>query len=190
MIEKGLTLVEVLISFSIAAAVGGLLLITLVNSSGLFYKESSTVSIGLNTNDALAQVRQSIKESNRVVASYIADSNTYTSGPSQIVLQIPSLDSQNNIILGAFDYFVFFRDQTKLRFKTFPDVLSSRRAQDQIFSTNVDSLVFEYLNQAYPPLEVTPITATKVRITLKLKTRMGQTFETNTASAEANLRND
>lgn len=188
--QRGLTLVEVLISFSIAVAVGGLLLITLVNSSGLFYKQSSTVSIGLNTNDALAKVRQSIKESNRVAALYTSGSETYTSGATQIVLQVPSLNFENNIIVGVFDYFVFFQDQTKLRFKIFPDPLSSRRTQDQIFSTNVDNLVFKYLNSANPPVEITPITATKVRITLALKQRSGATYESNIATSEANLRND
>ena len=188
--QKGLTLVELLISSSIAVVVGGLLLTIILNSAGLFYKESSKVDIGLNTNDGLAQVRKSIKESNKVIPTFTDGSVIYTSGVSQLVLQIPSIDQSGNIIPATFDNFVFFLDQTKLLFKTFPNALSSRKAQNQIFSTNVQSLVFQYLNSASPPVEVTPISATKVRTTLTLKEKSGADYETNIATSEANLRNN
>lgn len=188
--QKGLTLVEILISSSIAVFVGSILLIIMVNSSGLYYKESAKINIGLNTNDVLSKVRKSIKESSAVVALYNSDSETYTSGVTQIVLKLPSLDSSGNIILGSFDHFVFFRDQNKFRFKTFPDMTSSRKAQDQILSNIADNLVFQYFNSANPPIEVIPKKAAKVRITLTLKEISGPTYETNTATSEANLLND
>ncbi len=178
--SKGLTLVELLISTSIAVVVGGLLLTILANSSGLFYKESSKVSIGLNTNDALAKVRSSIKES-----SGVED----TSGSNTLVLKVPSLDKSNNIIANAFDYFIFFRDENKLRFKIFPNEASFRKIQDQIFSTDVNRLTFNYLNSSNPPAEVAPKDATKVRISLTLKQKSGTDYETSTAVSEANLRN-
>lgn len=188
--EKGLTLVEVLISSSIAALVGGLLIMIMVNSTGLFYEESSKVSMGLNTNEALAQVRKSIKESSAILPSYVAGSVTYTSGESTIVLKVPSLDSSGNIISSTFDYFVFSRDLTNLRFKTFPDPVSSRKAQDQIFSTSLDDLRIQYFNSVNPPVEVDPVKATKVRMTVTLKQKNGLTYEINISTSEANLRND
>ncbi len=178
--SKGITLVEVIISTSIAVVVGGLLLTILANSSGLFYKESSKVSIGLNTNDALAKVRSSIKESSGVVD---------TSGSNKLVLKVPSLDQSSNIIADTFDVFVFSQDENKLRFKIFPNEASSRKIQDQIFSTDVDQLIFSYLNSGNPPTEVAPVNATKVRISLTLKQKSGEGYETNTANSEANLRN-
>lgn len=188
--QLGFTLFEVLISMSIAVVVGGLLLLIMVNSVGLFYNESSKVNIGLNTNDALNQVRKNIKESSGVAASYTAGSTTYSSGGTQAVLKVPSLDLSGNIITNTFDYFVFFQDALKLRFKTFPNALSSRKAQDQIFTTSLDKLVFQYLNSANPPVEVAPISATKVKITLTLKQKAGAAYQISTATSEANLRND
>lgn len=188
--EAGLTLVEILISSSIAVVVGSLLLIIMVNSSGLFYKESSKVNIGLNTDDALSKVRKSIKESSAVVANYTQGLETYTSGVTMIVLKLPSLDSSGNIIPNVFDYFVFFKDQSHLRFKTFPDIVSFRKPQDQIFSTNVEGLVINYLTSDNPPVEVSPSSAAKVRITLTLKEKNWSTDETHTATSEANLLND
>lgn len=185
---RGLTLVEVLIAMGIATIVGGLLLVIMVNSAGLFYKQSSKVEQGLGINDALAKVRQTIKETSSIAASYTDGSTTYTSGEQQIVLKIPSIDGSGNVISNTFDYFVFFLDQTKLRFKIFKDATSTRGVANQIFSTNVDSLKFQYLDLT--GAEVTPISAVKVRITLTLKQKAGAGYEQNTATSEANLRND
>ena len=188
--SKGLTLIEVLISMSIAVIVGVLLVVIIVNSAGLYSQESSKLSEGLNINDALSQVRGSIKDASAIVASYNSGSTTYTSSATQLVLKMPSIDSSNNIIANTFDYFVFFLDQNKLRFKTFTDSTSFRKNQDQIFSTSVNSLTFQYFNSANPPVEVIPISAARVKVTLTLKQKNGNVVEQKTATTEASLRND
>ncbi len=188
--ERGLTLVEVLVAMGLAAVVGTLLLSVMINSAGLFYKESSKLQEGLNINDTLAKVRQSIKQSSGVSATYTSSGTTYTSSSTQIVLKIPAIDALGNIISSTFDYLVFFQDSTKLRYKLFPDAQSSRKSQDQIFSTSVDSLTFKYLDSQNPPNEVVPGSATKVRIILSLKQKNGQAIELNTATSEVSLRND
>ncbi len=187
---KGLTLMEVLIAMGLAVATGTLLLSIMINSAGFFYKQSSKLQEGLNINDALSKVRQSTRLSSGVVSTYTSGGITYTSSATQIVLKVPALDNLGNVIANTFDYIVFFQDQTKLRYKLFPDAQSSRKSQDQIFSTSVDSLTFKYLDSQNPPNEVTPVSATKVRIILSLKQKNGQTIETNTATSEAALRND
>jgi len=189
-VKNGLTLIEVVLAAGIAAIIGVLLLVIIINSAGLYSKEASKVSQGLNNNDALNMVRKSIKESSAVAAQYVSGSTTYTSGTTQLILKLPSIDSSNNIIPNTTDYFVFFLDTTKLRLKVFPDNTSSRKSQDQIFSTSVNSLNFQYFNLANPPLEVTAVNALKVRISLTLRQKNGQIYETSTATSEANLRND
>lgn len=187
---KGLTLVEILITMGISIVVGMLLLIIIVNSAGLFYNQSSKLNLGLNTNDTLSQIRQSVKEASFIQASFTFGSDTYTSGTTQLVLKVPSIDSLSNIIVNTFDYFIFFQDQKKLRFKTFPDPASNRKAQDQIFSTHVDSLTFKYFDLANPANEVVPTAAKKVLVSLALKQKSGISYETSIATSEANLRND
>lgn len=190
MTQKGLSLVELLIAMSIATVVGTLLVVVIVNSSGLFYKESSKLNIGLNINDALSKVRGHMKEANAVASSYTAGSTTYTSAETQLVLKVPSLNSSSNIIPNTFDYFIYFLDTSKLRLVTYPDSQSSRKAQDQIFSTNVDRVIFKYFDLANPANEVAPQAAKKISISLTLKQGSSTNYETNTATSEANLRND
>lgn len=187
---NGLTLIEILVAMGIATLVGVLLVVIIVNSAGLFSKQSSKVQAGLNINDTLSQIRSSIKDANAVADSYTDGQTVYITGLSQLILKVSSIDSSGNIIESTYDYFVFFQDQSLLRFKTFPDPASSRKAIDRIFSTSADSLNFQYFNSANPPVEVTPTSATKVRITLTLKQKIGINYETQTATSEANLRND
>ena len=179
---KGLTLIEVLVAMGIATVAGMLLVVIIVNSAGLFTRQSSKVSGGLSINDALLQIRGSIKQASAVVGQYISGPITYTTGVSQLVLKVSSIDSSGNIIANTYDFFVFFVDQGSLHFKTFPDSSSFRKAADQVLSIGVDSLNFQYFNSANPPVEIAPVSATKVRITLILKQ--------NIATSEADLRND
>lgn len=188
--QKGLTLVEVLIAMGIAAMVGGLLMVIITNSTGIFTKQSAKVSTGLNANDALAVIRSSIKQAGSVAALYTDGSTTYTSGEDQLVLKVSSLDSSGKNIADTYDTFVFFLDQNILRYKVFPNPLSTREPVDRIFSTAASDLHFQYFNSATPPLEVAPASAAKVKITLTLRQKAGINFETNVATSEASLRND
>ena len=171
--RQGLTLIEVLVAMGIATITGVLLLVIIVNSAGLFSNQSSKVQEGLNINDSLAMMRGSIKQANAVDAQ---------SSTSQLVLKVASIDSSNNIIANTYDDFSFYLDQNFLHFKIFPNASSSRKTADRIFSNSVDSLKLQYFNSANPPVEVAPVTASKVRISLTLKQ--------STATSEANLRND
>ena len=188
--EKGLTLLEVLITTAIAIIVGLLLFAVLINSAGIFYKENSRIGQGLSSNDALNLIRQEIKQSSGVVSSYQIDAATYTSGETQLVLKIPSIDSSENIITDTFDYFVFYQDQDKLRLKSEPNAQSSRKKQNQILALNVSKVLFQYFNNAYPPGEVAAASATKVRLTLSLKQKAGAGTEQNISTSEATLNND
>lgn len=170
---KGLTLIEVLVAMGIATVVGVSLVAIIVTSAGLFSNQSSKVQEGLNINDLLAAIRGSIKQANAVDAQ---------SSATQLVLKVASIDYSNNIIANTYDYFSFYLDQNFLHFKVFPDVSSSRKSADQILANSVDNLKLQYFNSANPPVEVAPNSATRVRISVTLKT--------TTATSEANLRND
>lgn len=187
---KGLTLMELLVTMGIVVAAAGLLLIIILNSAGVYYKQSSKLQGGLNINDSLGQIRANIKQSNSIAASYTTNGTTYTSGPTQLVLKVSSIDSSGNIIVSTYDYFVYFSDTSFLRFKSFPDPGSARKGADQILSSSLNSLLFQYFDVAVPPNEVAPPISKKVQVTLVLKQKSGADFEINTATSEANLRND
>ena len=190
--KNGLTLVEAVIATAIAAVLAMLLPVIIVNTAGIFYKESSKVNIGLSINDALSQIRENVKESYGISSTYPpSGSPVYTSSSDVIVLKILSIDSQGSILDNTFDFFVYYKDDDKLRFKSFPDSLSTRLPADQILSNNLNSLVFQYFDSSTPPVEVVSQTATKVKITLSLKQKStAGNYEQIISTSEASLRND
>ncbi|MBI2019148.1 hypothetical protein HYS95_00575 [Candidatus Daviesbacteria bacterium] len=188
--NKGLTLVEVLVAMGIVTVTGVLLVAVIVNSTGVFSKQSSKIQTGVSINDSLMQIRGAIKQASGIAETLTQGSATYTTGSDQLILKVISIDSSNNIIEETFDYFVIFQDQNILRFKIFPDAQSSRSSADKILSVSLDGILFQYFNSGIPPSEVTPAEATKIRVSLKLKQKAGSSFEINTATSEANLRNN
>lgn len=189
--KSGLTLIEVLIAMGIASVVGALLLVIMFNSAGLFYQQSSKVGQGLGLNDALSQIRSSIRQSSAIASSYTDGSTIYTSSATQLVLKVASIDASGNLVPDTFDYFVFFKDETKLRFKSFLAPQSNgRKASDRILSLNVENVLFQYYDLANPPQEVAPTSASNIKMTLTLKQKSGANYETSIATSEANLRND
>lgn len=188
--EKGITLTEAIIALGIAGVIGVMLVAIIVNSTGLFYKESSLLKQGLGVNDSLAKIRSSIKESSSIAQDYTDSATTYTSSTDQLVLKVPAINSSGDIIANTFDHYIFSLEQQILHFKIFPDQDSNRSLTDQVLSTNVDNIKFQYFDSSTPPLEVPPQTAVKVKITLTLREKAGADFEQITATSEANLRND
>lgn len=188
--KKGFTLIEVLLSSSIAAVVGVLLLGIIINNTGLFYQQSSRVNQGLDSNDALLSIRSSIKESSVVSVGYPELTPTYTTGVSVLVLKLPAFNASNQVIANVFDYAVFVVESGKLKIKVFPSVApaSSRKPQNTILAENVESIIFKYYNLA--GAEVSAVDAVRVKTTLKLNQKAGSKNETSIATAEAILRND
>lgn len=181
--EKGLTLVEVLVALGIVSVVGALILMIIVNSAGIFTDQSVKVQGGVDANEALSQMRRTVKDASSVAASYTDGATVYTTGANQLVLKLAAFDNSGNIIDNSFDYVVFFRDQKIIRMKIFPDAVSSRKPANTVLATQATDLYFQYFNAASPPAEITPVSAAKVRISLKLN-------KISIATSEANLRND
>ena len=186
-VESGFTLPEVITVTVVAVIIGGLVLGIMIQNTRVFVSESSKVSQGLNSNDALEQIKSEIKQSSAVAASYTSSGITYTSGINTLVLQIPAVDSSGNSIDSVFDYGVFTVSSGNLLFKIFTDPLSKRVPVDQILAKNVNQISFKYLDLAG---DVIPTGAIKVKVALILQQRIGVNFQTSISTTEANLRND
>jgi hypothetical protein len=188
--DKGFTLIEILITLLVGILVGGLLLLILVNNAGIFYKQSSKVSEGIGSNDALLSINSSIKSAASVVSGYPLISPTYNTNDSTLVLQLPSIDANSEIIPSGYDYEVFIVQNNNLWIKTFPSLspTSSRKPQDKILANNVSNLLFKYFDGSGN--EVTPTNAVKILAVLTLKQKAGIGDEVKVATTEASLRND
>jgi len=189
--ERGFTLVEIMVVMSVVMVAGGLLLAILVNSTGVFYQQSAKLNQGLGVNDSLSSIRKSIKEADSIAANYpLTGTPQYSSGPSQMVLRLPAIDVAGSKIYNVFDYIVYAVFDGRLYFKLFPDTQngSVRIEENRILTGNVSSVRFEYLDVSNNPVALNLVE--KVKVTLVLEQKAGNGYEKNTATSEANLRND
>lgn len=185
---RGFTLIEILVAAVLAILVGSLLFGLMVKNTGVFYKESSKVGQGLNINDALSSIRSNAKLSETVATSHQISGVTYTSNATSLVLQLASIDISGLIIPNTFDWVVYLKSGDKLYYKLAPGAGSKRKAINQILANNVDTLTFQYYQT--DGIEIAPASASKVKVSIKLKQQAGSGIETSVATSEATLRND
>lgn len=189
MSARGFTLPEILVASSVAVVVAGILAMIFVNNSNLVSHEALTVNQGLGANDASASLRVKLKEAQGVANSYPSTSPEYYSTETTLVLNLPSLDENALPINGSFDTAVYFKDGNKLRLKVFPSTnpVSHRASEDIIVAFNLESILFEYLDKT--GLSVDPSQANKVKATISLTEKIGNSEASNTIVVERQLRN-
>lgn len=188
--QKGLTLAEVIIVLGISAVVGLLLMNIFVQNNQLLYQQSAKVSQGVSLNDAVNAITNDIKSASAVAAGYPIGSPTILSSDSGLVLQIPSIDSNNNIINQTYDYTAIFPDaanQQLLREQIYPDPQSSRQALNRVLVSNLSLIKFSYLDSSGQI--VTPTAASAINLTINLKQKVGMGNEQSSSSAQVHLRN-
>lgn len=188
-LSEGFTLVEVLIASAVALIIGLFLMSILVNNNGIFYKQNAIVNEGLGLNDAMNEINKNILQAVNVAVSYPQDSPIYISGSHTIILKLPAL-GVDGIINNIYDYVVIIKDSDKnniLRKKVFPDPASTRKSEDLVLTTILDSINFGYLNRS--GVIVNPELATSVSTALSVKSSSGSISSARTSTMITTLKN-
>lgn len=188
---KGLSLIEVLIVITIAALASGLIVNLMVSSSRLFVDQSAQISHGLSLNQAKLELTELIKSSSGVAAQYPAQGTPlYTTDANTLVIKLPGITSGGDVTDAFFDYAVIEADSAQpaiLRKQIFKDSQSTRKAENKVLSTSLDSLVFNYLDLSNNI--TSPTQAVRVGFEIKLSTKSGFSENQNQGSGTINLKN-
>lgn len=189
--QKGFSLVEMVLVTLIAGVVGSLLVSLLVQNNGYFFQQSSTIDQGVNLNDAVSEIKNSIRASYSIEVDHTDGSTTHTTGPEALVLSLPSFDASGNVIEGTFDYTVIAIDTPSnnvLRKRVFPDASSYRKGENKVLSNSLYGLKFYYLDKN--GLQIDPVSANTVSFWINVKNTFGLQGPLSSASAQVNLKND
>lgn len=184
---NGFSLVELLMVVVLIGVLGILISAILINQTGLFYSQSARVEQRASINNSLRAVQNNLRDSYSVATGYPEISPAYISSSSALVLKLASVSNQGVAFPNVYDYIVYTEQNGKFYEKVFPDDLSSRKKTEVILADNIDTILIEYYDITGSP--VTPPSAEKVKMTLKLKQKAGAYFETNIATTEAQLKN-
>lgn len=143
---SGFTLVEAVIVIFIIS----LLLLVLFSlydwHSKVYTYEQAQVRVTGSTRASMDLLALDISQAYRVLASASVNGTNYNSDASNIVLQLPSVDSSGAIIAGKWDYAAFYSSGQNFYVTTQLDASSMRQNINKNLSDSLSSLVFTYNN--------------------------------------------
>lgn len=163
--KKGFTLIEAIVYLAIASILFVIIADIFITQSQVYDKETAKTDIDLYAKTALDRTVENSLSATTVVASRTFSSTLYQSGNQTLILELPSIDSNQNIINNTYDYILFHLDPNNAsKFFMQLDAASGTARADKtvLLATFVSNLNFRY-NKS------NPVDANKVEVSLALE---------------------
>jgi prepilin-type N-terminal cleavage/methylation domain-containing protein len=144
--ERAFTLLEVLIVLAITALMFMALITIFIRYNSYFVEQRARITVGQSAAVSMNELHRLSLQADAVVVSHAFGGTTYTSGPSTLVLELPSITSSGDIVDGAHDYVVFYASGTTL-YRMF-DIAgaSARSGGTKALTTALEHIAFTYDN--------------------------------------------
>lgn len=188
---KGLSLPELIIGIAIAGVAGTLLVSLLISSNNVFFNQSVKVSQGLSLNQARLEITDLIESASGIASQYPPSGTAeFTTNGNTLILKIPAIDQNGNILNSVFDYAVIYKDPANpkiLRKQILVDGASLRKSENKVLSTSLSELKFVYYDINNSP--VPSAEAVRVNFTINLSENVALSENESSASGTVNLKN-
>lgn len=142
--EDGFTLIELVI----VIAVSSVLLLGMLNlfdwHQKIYLQETANIGTTTAVRGSLLKMSKNIAQATTVMASHTFGSTTYTSGASELVLQLPSVNSSGNAIATTYDYVAYYLSGGALYEKIEANAASTRLATTKLIAENAQTFTLTY----------------------------------------------
>lgn len=143
--NKGFSLAELMVALGL-----GVFMLSAVLSLNVLAKESFTIGTAFmdihgSARKTMDWMTKDIRWAEQVVSSHTIGAQTYTTGDSEIILQVPSIDGSGDVITTSDDYIIYHvnsSDSTQLERIVDADSASSRSDETKILINDLNSLNF------------------------------------------------
>lgn len=134
------TIIVIAISISMMTALGFLIynFNTISTYQKIFMQSSNSASAIMREMESLTF------PADAVLQTHTFSSSTYTSSPTVLVLEIPSIDSSGNVIANTYDYAAFYTVGTNAYIILEANALSNRASGTKKLSSTASALTFTY----------------------------------------------
>lgn len=144
--NRGFTLVEIVLVLGLMALILLALTTLFINHNSVYNFQQGFIKAAGSGRTSLNELTLHIAQGYRVLASQTINGNNYSTGPTVLVLQLPSIDSNGSAINGSWDYVAFYANGAELWRQTQSAVGSSRSSGARLLSQSVTSMTFAYDN--------------------------------------------
>lgn len=183
--HRGVSLLEIVVVIGIAVFIFFIIADIFIAHNRLFHIQSVLADTEINNFFALNRMQKIIKSADRALVNKTINSIQYNASDNTLILEMPSIDNNQNIIPDTFDYAIFHldpQDSAKLILSMEANAGSSRYSGDTLISSFVDKIIFSYDANDFSKVNLISIYLANSR------TIFGSTQKT-TASTSATLRN-
>jgi len=147
-----MTLADSLITIFILTLVIGTLMGVYFTYNNVIKVQIAYNELNANSTIALNKISKNVRQASSVVDATTINSTNYSTDHDTLILELPSIDSDQKIISNSYDYLVYFidpADSTKLKSDIEPSVGSSRSSGEGLISEFVESITFNYNETDY-----------------------------------------
>jgi len=187
--RAGYTIIEIITVLAILIIVSTVLLTSFISSNKSFLNQTAQSALQTSVSTAMERIVRDIRGARQVLVSYDVPP-TYTTATQSIVLQVPALDVQGQVINGVYDTFIFALIGNKLSRIIVASPQSSRAtATDTILADGVITL--SYYDQSGAVITTAANYPQTARVTIALERSQTVRAHVNTVRLEgyAALRN-
>lgn len=190
--RSGFGLIEVIVVIAILGIISGVFIQSYLNSKKTFDIQKSKSALQTETRNSLDQVSKWIKLSNSVLSTLTINSKTYTTSDTTLILQVPSIDEDQDIIPNSYDYVIFKPNATypdQLQQIIYPDSHSSRDQLDRTINQNLSTIEFKYYNSSDAEITQNFENSVSVDTAISSEEVISDTTNTVTFNTKTKLRN-
>lgn len=142
--KKGFTLIETI--FVVALS---LLLFLTIHSlytsfSSLYADESAEYSARTGTGGVIRATESIVLPASRILADHTFSTGTYTTNSSALVVEMLAVDAEGELVTGAYDYAVIYRDGSSASLRIEAAAGSSRHSRQILLGSSLTDLTFAY----------------------------------------------
>ena len=144
---RGATLLELMVTIAITVMIFTILGAVFLAQGRFFAIEDAIAETQLNAFQAIDATGLLASSATQVVASRTINSTAYTSSVTLVILEIPSIDASDDIIIGEFDYVAIGQDPSdSAKFITDLELGtgSARASGKNTKALFVDKVIFRY----------------------------------------------
>jgi hypothetical protein len=168
MTKQAFTLIETVIVIAITTMMMLAIAVLYINFNLLYTYQQTFVATTRAAGSAVNAIGAVTLPADQVLASHAFASGTISSGATALVLELPTIDSSGNTVVGKYDYIALYLTGTDLYRKIEADATSSRTSSTKRVATLVNSLTFTYDNADF-----TKVTKVDTDVITQLNARQG-----------------
>lgn len=143
--RTGYTIIEIITVLAILIIVSTVLLTSFISSNKSFLNQTAQSALQTSVSTSMERIVRDVRGARQVLVSYDVPP-TYTTAPQSMVLQVPALNNNGQVVNGAYDTFIFAMIGNKLSRVIVANPQSSRTTATSTILTD-GTMTLSYYDQ-------------------------------------------